>query len=301
MSPDPTLVARLTRHGQEHLLRWWADLDDDRAGPAASPRSTAIDFDQLDDADRRPGRARTRRPPRLPSGSGRSRWSGCPQTDGERVARRHVAEVGAAALAAGEVAVVLVAGGSGTRLGFDGPKGTFPIGPVSAASLFQIHAEKIVALGRRHGRPLPLYVMTSPENHEATVALLRRARPTSASTTSGSSSRGRCRPSTARRARSCWPRRTTSPSAPTATAARSTALAAPGPDGGAELPRRDARAGHPDALLLPGRQPAGPDRRPGVPRPAPPGRRRDVVQGDREAHPRREARRGRHASTAVRR
>ena len=64
---------------------------------------------------------------------------------------------------------MIVAGGSGTRLGFDGPKGTYPIGPVSAASLFQIHAEKIVALGRRHGRPIPLYVMTSPENHEATA------------------------------------------------------------------------------------------------------------------------------------
>ncbi len=71
-----------------------------------------------------------------------------PQTDGERVARRQAAEIGEAALAAGEVGVILVAGGSGTRLGFDGPKGTFPIGPVSSASLFQIHAEKIVALWR---------------------------------------------------------------------------------------------------------------------------------------------------------
>ena len=93
-----------------------------------------------------------------------------PQTDGERVTRRRAAEVGADALAAGEVGVILVAGGAGTRLGFEGPKGTFPIGPVSQASLFQIHAEKIVALGRRHGRALPLYIMTSPENHEATVA-----------------------------------------------------------------------------------------------------------------------------------
>ncbi len=92
-----------------------------------------------------------------------------PRTDGERIAQRHVAEEGAEALAAGEVAVVIVAGGMGTRLGFDGPKGTFPIGPVSAASLFQIHAEKVVATGRRYGKTLPLYVMTSPDNHEATV------------------------------------------------------------------------------------------------------------------------------------
>jgi UDP-N-acetylglucosamine/UDP-N-acetylgalactosamine diphosphorylase len=86
------------------------------------------------------------------------------------VAQRRAAGVGVDALAAGEVSVILVAGGSGTRLGFEGPKGTFPIGPVSSASLFQIHAEKVVALGRRHGRTIPLYIMTSPENHEATVA-----------------------------------------------------------------------------------------------------------------------------------
>ena len=45
--------------------------------------------------------------------------------------------------------MLLVAGGQGTRLGFDHPKGMFPIGPVSARSLFQIHVEKIVAVARR--------------------------------------------------------------------------------------------------------------------------------------------------------
>jgi UDP-N-acetylglucosamine/UDP-N-acetylgalactosamine diphosphorylase len=73
-------------------------------------------------------------------------------------------------LAAGEVAVVIVAGGQGTRLGFDGPKGCFPVGPVSERSLFQIHAEKVVAVGRRHGATVPLYVMTSPQNHAETAA-----------------------------------------------------------------------------------------------------------------------------------
>ena len=93
-----------------------------------------------------------------------------PQTDGERAVRRRAGGLGADALAAGEVGVILVAGGSGTRLGYEGPKGTFPIGPVSAASLFQIHAEKIAALTARHGRTIPLFIMTSPENHDVTTA-----------------------------------------------------------------------------------------------------------------------------------
>ncbi len=167
MSPDPSLVERLSRHGQGHLLKWWGVLGNDERSRLAG-EIEGIDFDQLDALiadlvrEEKPAVPDAERVEPI-------EVHRLPQTDGERVARRHVAECGAAVLAAGEVGVVLVAGGSGTRLGFDGPKGTYPIGPVSAASLFQIHAEKIVALGRRYGQPLPLYVMTSPENHEATI------------------------------------------------------------------------------------------------------------------------------------
>ena len=68
----------------------------------------------------------------------------------------------------GEVAFLVVAGGQGTRLGFDDPKGTFPIGPVSKKSLFQIHVEKVVALRRRFDSNLPFLVMTSPATDEPT-------------------------------------------------------------------------------------------------------------------------------------
>ena len=168
MTADPSLVARLHAHGQGHLLNFWDKLD--AAGQSRLlAEITAIDFEELDGLIAELVRNESAAPPNLdhvePVDVIR-----LPRTDGERTAQRHVAEVGEAALAAGEVAVVVVAGGSGTRLGFDGPKGTFPIGPVSNASLFQIHAEKVFAMGRRYGRTLPLYVMTSPDNHEATVA-----------------------------------------------------------------------------------------------------------------------------------
>jgi UDP-N-acetylglucosamine/UDP-N-acetylgalactosamine diphosphorylase len=74
---------------------------------------------------------------------------------------------GARAIAAGRVGVLLVAGGQGSRLGFDGPKGIFPIGPVSNASLFEIHARKVLALERRHNAEVPLYIMTSEANDGA--------------------------------------------------------------------------------------------------------------------------------------
>lgn len=77
---------------------------------------------------------------------------------------------GEEALKAGRVAAFTVAGGQGTRLGFDGPKGTFPVTPVTKKTLFQVFAEKILASSRHYGKPIPWFIMTSVINHEATVA-----------------------------------------------------------------------------------------------------------------------------------
>jgi UDP-N-acetylglucosamine/UDP-N-acetylgalactosamine diphosphorylase len=166
--PDPSLVARLSRYGQDHLLKWWGELH-----PADRARLVSeievIDFEQLAGLIQQLVRSDVSAAPSCGE-VGPIEVERLPHTDAERVARRHVAEEGATVLAAGEVAVMVVAGGQGTRLRFDGPKGLYPIGPVSAATLFQIHAEKIVALGRRYGRPVPFYVMTSPDNHEVTAS-----------------------------------------------------------------------------------------------------------------------------------
>ena len=72
-------------------------------------------------------------------------------------------------LRAGRVAALLVAGGQGSRLGYDGPKGCFSIGPVTGAPLFYFHARKILARSRRYGKTIPFYVMTSAANNAATV------------------------------------------------------------------------------------------------------------------------------------
>jgi len=77
---------------------------------------------------------------------------------------------GEAALRAGRVAAFVVAGGQGTRLGYDGPKGTFPVTPLKKKTLFQVFAEKILAAGKRYGKPLHWFIMTSHANHAATEA-----------------------------------------------------------------------------------------------------------------------------------
>lgn len=91
-----------------------------------------------------------------------------PETDAAVHAWSKAGEVGAEAIRQGQLAIIMVAGGQGTRLGHDGPKGTYPIGPVTQRSLFQIHAEKVLALGRRHQVDIPFLIMTSEENDQAT-------------------------------------------------------------------------------------------------------------------------------------
>ncbi len=75
---------------------------------------------------------------------------------------------GEAALRVGRVAAFTVAGGQGTRLGYDGPKGTFAVTPLKNKTLFQVFAEKIKAAGLRYGRPLHWFIMTSHANHAQT-------------------------------------------------------------------------------------------------------------------------------------
>src|SRR4051812_45037571 len=67
-------------------------------------------------------------------------------------------------LRAGKVGAFLVAGGQGTRLGYDGPKGEFPVTPIKNKLLFQVFAEQLLAHSRDAGRPIAWYIMTSDIN-----------------------------------------------------------------------------------------------------------------------------------------
>jgi UDP-N-acetylglucosamine/UDP-N-acetylgalactosamine diphosphorylase len=155
----------LARWNQEHLLAFWDRLDPPQRERLAR-QIRALDFAQLRAlcgrreaaADFRALAERAGPPPAVRLDARRDA-----AVVADAVAR------GEKALRAGRVAALLVAGGQGTRLGFDRPKGMYPIGPVSGSTLFQIHVEKLVARSRRYGRPIPLCLMTSPATHAETV------------------------------------------------------------------------------------------------------------------------------------
>src|SRR5437763_6872728 len=154
------LLHRLREHGQEHVLAHWDALDRGQRERLAE-QLAGIDLQLL----RELYAQRDARPPH----SDVERIEPLPVREAADIGPEMTA-VGRAALERGEVAALVVAGGQGSRLGFLQPKGMFPVGPVSGKSLFQVHAEKVLALSRRYGRPVPFLVMTSPATHDPTVA-----------------------------------------------------------------------------------------------------------------------------------
>ena len=92
-----------------------------------------------------------------------------PTTDSQKEEAERAKLVGEKLLTDGKVAALLVAGGQGTRLGFNGPKGKYVVGPISQKSLFNMHADKILAMSRKYKTSIPWFIMTSEVNHKETV------------------------------------------------------------------------------------------------------------------------------------
>jgi UDP-N-acetylglucosamine/UDP-N-acetylgalactosamine diphosphorylase len=156
--PDD-LRLRLQRYGQEHLLDVVECLDE------AERVSFLRELNRIDLAELAALHARREQKDALPE---RHRVKPLPAPALDTAQRETFKARGQQAFRRGEVAFLVVAGGQGTRLGFDFPKGMFPIGPVSKKPLFQVHAEKVLALRRRFGAVILLLIMTSPATDAAT-------------------------------------------------------------------------------------------------------------------------------------
>ncbi len=160
----------LSSSGQEHLLRFWDEL-----GPAE--RAGLLEQINELDLDKIAGWVETlvKRAPDVPvrhdGFEPAPSYGVSPATDAERTRYAQALQLGKELIAAGKVAAFVVAGGQGTRLGFDGPKGNYPASPIRNKTLFQIFAENIGAVSRRYGAVCPWYIMTSPLNHSETVSI----------------------------------------------------------------------------------------------------------------------------------
>jgi UDP-N-acetylglucosamine/UDP-N-acetylgalactosamine diphosphorylase len=159
------------RYGQEHLFRFYDELDDD-GREALLSQIRSVDFAQISALHRdlvkhkgQEAASQSIEPLRAQA------WEDF--SVGERAT---LANQGMRALREGKVAAFLVAGGQGTRLGHNGPKGVFDIGLPSRKSLFQLQAERILRLSRLAGKTIPWYIMTSEENHAETTGFFKLRR-----------------------------------------------------------------------------------------------------------------------------
>jgi len=84
--------------------------------------------------------------------------------------RQKFDKIGEETIKAGEYAVVTMAGGQGTRLGHQGPKGTFKLDVYGKGKyLFEILTENLKEANQKYGVTIPWYIMTSKENNKETV------------------------------------------------------------------------------------------------------------------------------------
>lgn len=165
MSPEP-IISRFTAAGQGQVFRFWNELAPAER-EALLAQAAEVDLDEIARLHRelvveKPATAAG------VAGLEPAPFEPRPENGGDTAKWMRARAAGEEALRAGRVAAFTVAGGQGTRLGYDGPKGTFPVTPVKKKTLFQVFAEKILAAGRRFGRPLHWFIMTSHANHAQT-------------------------------------------------------------------------------------------------------------------------------------
>jgi UDP-N-acetylglucosamine/UDP-N-acetylgalactosamine diphosphorylase len=163
-----SLLQSFTDAGQGQVFRFYGELDSG-AQKALLAQAATIDLKEVDSLVKEHVLGGDHASLDL-EGLEPAPYIAFPANGGDRSQWDAAWEAGAEAIRAGRVAAFCVAGGQGTRLGYDGPKGTYPVTPVTSKPLFQVFAEKIGRSGERFGVTIPWFILTSEINNAATVA-----------------------------------------------------------------------------------------------------------------------------------
>lgn len=152
---------KLLTYGQEHVLRYYEELDAEEKEKLLR-QIKETDFSVL---------ASIKEEHKLQKG--KITPLAAMQLPEIREKEEHFRALGLAAIRQGKVGAVLLAGGMGTRLGSDDPKGMYNIGVTKDVYIFQRLIENLLDVVKEADAYIPLYVMTSDKNHEATVRFLK--------------------------------------------------------------------------------------------------------------------------------
>ncbi|MEE2912633.1 MAG: UDPGP type 1 family protein [Planctomycetota bacterium] len=158
------LHQRIAEYGQEHVLTYWNELGQQQQRMFLQ-QLQSIDFNQF-------GMLQKQFSQCLEDPKQKNLQSSPFVTIGGAEEYESLKSIGEDIIRGGKLAVLTVAGGQGTRLGWSGPKGTFPATPVTGKSLFQLIAEQIVFASQKYAISIPWYIMTSVENDTITRSFL---------------------------------------------------------------------------------------------------------------------------------
>ena len=151
---------KLAQYGQEHVLKYYEELSIQEQ-EALLEQVAATDFSVLQQAAH------------LESGEKEITPIRAMQLDEIREREESFRATGLEVIRAGKVAAVLLAGGMGTRLGSDAPKGTYDIGLTKPVYIFERIVRNLLDVVEEAGQWIYLFVMTSEKNHEATVSFMK--------------------------------------------------------------------------------------------------------------------------------
>ena len=157
---------KLKKYGQEHLLKFYDNLDENKKEKLLEQIEN-IDFELINSLyDSTKGNAK----------KDNAKIEPIDFIDKYKLndKYKYYEEIGKKAIKAGELAVVTMAGGQGTRLGHSGPKGTFDIGLDSHKSLFELLCDSIKEEAKKYDVQIPWFIMTSKENNKDTIEFFKK-------------------------------------------------------------------------------------------------------------------------------
>lgn len=147
----------LAQYNQEHILEFYNELDEISQQNLLS-QIERIDFSILDALNENDECKKGKISP----------ISAVTSTDIKENGELY-SEIGLSAIKQGKVAAVLLAGGQGTRLGFDKPKGMFNIGVNKDLYIFECLVNNLLEVVNLAGSWIPFVVMTSEKNNDDTI------------------------------------------------------------------------------------------------------------------------------------
>ena len=158
---------KLKRYNQEHLLDYYNNIQDENLKNKFEKQLENIDYELIDSLYKKTT---------IPIKEDIGNVEPIDYWDKERLGGKYdfYENIGIEAIKAGKLAAVTMAGGQGTRLGHNGPKGSYDIGLDSHKSLFELLCDGLKEMGKKYEGEIPWFIMTSEENNEETIEFFKK-------------------------------------------------------------------------------------------------------------------------------